>query len=150
MTESFFNKELRGELRDQLLETLEVAFRIHFVKALETSALTLMHERLTETVDHFLQEFLADEDMNCWLSFEDGHPRILVGIGPGHCAASFQPALFNDPYRLTDGPKSQAQHADLVERVATMDKFIAMLTENRQQLEMQIATYEASHVLVVQ
>jgi len=141
-----FNKELRDQLRDQLLETLEVAFRIHFVKALETTAITLMHERMTEVVDHFLQEFLVDEDMNCWLSFEDGNPRILVGIGPGHCAASFQPSLFNDPYRLTGGPTSKAQHDDLVERVATMKKFIALLADNCKDLETQIAAYEAKLV----
>lgn len=144
-----FNQELRDQLRDQLLETLEIAFRIHFVKALESTALSLVHERMTETVDVFLQQFLTDEDMNCWLSFEDGKPRILIGIGPGHCAASFQPSLFNDPYKLTGGPATKAQHADLVERVKTMEAFIDSLITNRNELETQIAAYEAKQVAQV-
>jgi len=144
-----FNRELRDQLRDQLLETLEVAFRIHFVKALETTAISLISERMTETVDQFLQEFLNDDDLNCWLSFEDGQPRILVGIGPGHCAASFRPTLFNDPYRTTGGPISKAQCLELSERVATMTAFIDTLIANRTDLQTQIAAYEARHVPVL-
>jgi hypothetical protein len=144
-----FSRELNDQLRQQLLSTLEVAFRLHFVKAMETFAVTLMSESMAETVDEFLTQFFNSEEMSCWLEFYDGKSRALVGVGPGDCAASFDLDLDNLDVGYADlgGPLNDAQYDDLVERVAAMRTFIAGLEENRKQLEMQIAGYEAKQVL---
>jgi hypothetical protein len=136
-----FDKELRAQLRDDLIATLRTSFHTDYVdamrRAVEEALDKVIAAQLFDTVDTFLDHFFSAEEMDCWLSFSDGRPDILVGVGPGDTAASFTPQVTLELYN--GRPLHPAQREHLKEQAVAIRKFIGELQEAADLLEARAA-----------
>lgn len=122
-----FNLELREELRDDLMKTVGNALRNDLPKAMQIAILEIMDNQVFAAVDHAIERFLETESMDCWLTFGAEGPHILLGIGPGDCAASFEPMLCIE-YNFYDNI-SRDQEQEVLDQIAGMKAYIKKLQE---------------------
>ena len=99
-----FDPKLREELRDDLMKTVGVALRDELPKAMQAALLQAMDNQIFHAIDNALERFLESDDMDCWMTFGPDGPHVLVGVGPGDCAACFEPEML---YEFAPGRKHQ-------------------------------------------
>lgn len=139
-----FRTDLREQLRDDLMKNIGTALRDNLVKEIGRA----MHDVLSDMVDHqvfeavdrLLDSFFADEDMDAWLSFTKDGPRVLVGLGPGECAAQFTPLIEVNNYHGIRELNREQQIA-LLDQITSIKTFIAELETRRGQLEEAMKPY---------
>lgn len=140
------DSELREQLRDDLMKTIGSGLRDSLSKAMRIAMADalddMVENQVFEAVDRMLERFLDNEEMRCWLSFDSEGPHVLIGIGPGECAAAFDLKLGKDHYN--DTIRSQAELDDALEQLATMKTFIAEIEQRRHNIEQSCAMFEAS------
>jgi hypothetical protein len=128
-----FSSELRQMFRDDLFKTVGQALRNDMPKALQHAMIEMVDERVFDSVDQMLDRFFHQDDMDCWLSFTRDGPTILIGMGPGDCAAQFSPELSIETY--FDDKISFAEEKAVLDQIAGLKPFVAKLTESLRLLE---------------
>jgi len=119
------SENLRTILRDDLLNTLGTALRDELPKAVHRAMIEAVDTQIFESVDRMLDQFFNQEDMDCWMSFDRDGAHVLLGIGPGDCAATFEPVLtveFNQRENI-----SRDQEQEILDQIAGMKSFMAKL-----------------------
>jgi hypothetical protein len=97
-------------------------------------------EFTADVVDEWLQEFLKGKC--CYLSFNEGVPDILIGLGHGDVAESFTPELSLDDYSGSGGLRRPEQLRDVLEQMVGIQKFIVQLEDGRRKLEAVVEAYK--------
>jgi len=100
-----------------------------------------------KVIDEYILKYLEDRD--CWLEIQDDGISVLIGIGPGDAAQSFEPTLVFDAYGHLGGPRSQAQQDDVLHRIEHLKGFIAELQAAQRELEAQAQAFEKKRTKLV-
>lgn len=133
---------LRNELHAELAEALQADIEAirNEVEALQID----IASKLTVTADEFLQDYLDDEEFDCWLTCEEGRPQVLIGIGRGDVAASFDLDLDDCMDDYPDGLRSPEQLEDVIGKIAVIGKMISRLQEVQSRMQDQADHYQGA------
>jgi len=129
----YLSESLRTSLRDDLLKSLGIALRDELPKAVHRAMIEAMDTQIFESIDRMLDQFFNQEDMDCWISFDSEGPNVLVGVGAGDCAASFEPQLSFEYYQRENISSDQEQ--DILDQIAGIKNFMAELDQSLRLLE---------------
>ena len=148
-----FSQELRDQLRDDLMKTIGNGLRDKLMKSMRAAMMDALEDmvenQIFEAIDKLLDQFFAEEEMDCWMSFEAEGPVVLVGVGPGDCAASFDVELGweFDSFIVIANDKGRD---NAMEQIASIGNFVARLTAQTEKLATALATYEVKQAGALQ
>ena len=120
-----WKQELSAYVRDVMREAVLTAVGSEFT---------------TDVVDAWLQEYLKGRC--CYLSFNEGKPEILLGLGHGDVAEVFTPELMLDDYGMLKGLETPMQVDDIRQQIKGIKAFVAQLEDALRHLESRIATFK--------